>query len=712
MFGVIALVLGTLTPIAINTLLKESIAVPETRTTGTAIQTSMNISEVLSSELRNFKSYDEIVDYLINLESAKTLSSALVASPFTFSSVRVLTQATATVTMAVTTPAAEGAKAGVDVGAVRTPGTNVQVIGVDEPDIVKCDGRVLAVVSSNKVNLVGVKEKKVLSVVDLKDEQVSGLFLYDDLLVVLASKPNINPIIIDLGLRCKCGVIISPGTSNTTVYIYDISSLSNPKLKNKLSVTGSLFTSRMNDKYIYVITALPISGPTIPLVNDVPVKVENIAKVDVEPTTYTVITALDVISGQYSSYAFMTGYNSWLYMSLNNLYLASSEAPSVLEAYNAVVSTLIKYLPPNVASEVKTSLEKGDLMKCVDIISEYFSNLSYNAVKDLLTKVSDELSGKVFSESSRFYVFSVKGVNVSFKGTFNVVGRVLDQFSMEELRDYFLVATTSTASVIKVRYDQPIFIMPPVPHENIVDIVECNDSKCVTKTVTLTQTPQQQLYKPRVYVDVVPVGETENNVFTINLKELKVVGALKGLAKGERIYASRLISNVFYLVTYRQVDPLFAIDVSDPSKPKVLGYLKIPGFSEYLHPLRGSKLLGIGIEDGLKISLFDVSDPTNMVEISKVSIPKAWSAAYYDHHAVTIDIDNELIFIPVSVRGASGILTVSYKNDVLVVRKLIEHEGVVRTTYVNDELYTVSPNIVKVFNLGNLNLIQEIKLNT
>ncbi|MEM2158317.1 MAG: beta-propeller domain-containing protein, partial [Sulfolobales archaeon] len=137
------------------------------------------------------------------------------------------------------------------------------------------------------------------------------------------------------------------------------------------------------------------------------------------------------------------------------------------------------------------------------------------------------------------------------------------------------------------RYDQPIFIMPPVPHENIVDIVECNDSKCVTKTVTLTQTPQQQLYKPRVYVDVVPVGETENNVFTINLKELKVVGALKGLAKGERIYASRLISNVFYLVTYRQVDPLFAIDVSDPSKPKVLGYLKIPGFSEYLHPLRG-----------------------------------------------------------------------------------------------------------------------------
>ncbi|MEM2158318.1 MAG: beta-propeller domain-containing protein, partial [Sulfolobales archaeon] len=92
--------------------------------------------------------------------------------------------------------------------------------------------------------------------------------------------------------------------------------------------------------------------------------------------------------------------------------------------------------------------------------------------------------------------------------------------------------------------------------------------------------------------------------------------------------------------------------------------------------------------------------------------PKAWSAAYYDHHAVTIDIDNELIFIPVSVRGASGILTVSYKNDVLVVRKLMEHEGVVRTTYVNDELYTVSPNIVKVFNLGNLNLIQEIKLNT
>ncbi|MEM1680655.1 MAG: beta-propeller domain-containing protein [Sulfolobales archaeon] len=707
--GVIALVLGTLTPIAIDTAFKGGYIPIKTQNTDTTTQilaSFKDVEGVISSELKSFKSYDDVVDYIITLDRAKTLASLLVGSQFTLTTARAevlgLQLTTSTLTSAPTTTAKT----------VRTPGTNVQVVGVDEPDMVKCDSKILAVASSNKVSLVGIKERKVLSLVDLKDEQVGGLFLYDDVLVVLTTKPNNNPIILDLGLRCRCNVIIPPGVSNTTIYLYDISSPNNPKLKNKYTITGTLFTSRMNGKYIYIITTLPISGPTMPLINDAPLKTENIVKVDAIPTTYTVITALDVSTNLHSSYAFMTGYNSWLYMSPNNLYLASIKALSILEAYNAVVNAIIKYLPSNIASVVREHLEKGDLEKCIDFISEYFSSRSYDEVRDLLIRVSNDLSSRVFGESSKFYVFSIKGINVSFSGTFEVSGRVLDQFSMEELGNYFIVATTSTTSIIKVRYDQPV-IIAPIPREDVVEVIECNDSRCVVRTITLTQTPQRQWYKPRVHIDIVPAGETENNVFTISLKELKVVGALRSLAEGERVYASRLIGNTFYLVTYRQVDPLFAIDVSDPEKPKVLGYLKIPGFSEYLHPLRNNKLLGIGIEDGgLKISLFDVSDPTKMAEISKVRVPKAWSIAYYDHHAVTIDVDNELTFIPVSVGSTSGILTISYRDDVLKVKKLIEHEGAMRTTYVDNELYTISTDMVKVYDISSLSLIQEIKLST
>ncbi|MCX8186679.1 MAG: beta-propeller domain-containing protein, partial [Sulfolobales archaeon] len=488
--GVIALLLGALTPISIDTVFRvgrsSSTITTQTQETGSPVSRPIDVGEVLSGELRTFKSYDEVADYLISLDNAKALVNNLISSWFTFGAIRVggVALATTAVPPSPSTPSAESAKAGADMRAVRTPGTNVQVVGVDEPDMVKCDGRVLAVTSFNKVNLVGVKERKVLSTVSFKDEEVSGLFLYGDMLVVLTTKPNVYPLVLDLGLKCRCNVIIPSGTSNTTVYLYNVSSVDNPVLQRKFSITGTYSTSRMNGKYVYVITSLPISGPTIPLINGVPVMAENIAKVDVEPTAYTTVMALDVSTGSYTSYAFMTGYNSWFYMSPNNLYLVSAEGPSVLEAYNAVISALVNYLPANVASEVRRSLEIGDLMKCVDVISEYFSSLSYKEVGSLLTKVSDSLAGKVFSELSNFYMFSVKGINVSFRGRFEVAGRVLDQFSMEELGEHFIVATTSTSSVIKVRYDQPIVIVPPMPSEKYIEITECNGSRCVTKTVT------------------------------------------------------------------------------------------------------------------------------------------------------------------------------------------------------------------------------------
>jgi uncharacterized secreted protein with C-terminal beta-propeller domain len=116
-----------------------------------------------------------------------------------------------------------------------------------------------------------------------------------------------------------------------------------------------------------------------------------------------------------------------------------------------------------------------------------------------------------------------------------------------------------------------------------------------------------------------------NRVYVLD-GTLSVAGALENLAQGERIYSARFMGNRCYLVTFRQVDPFFVIDLSDPSQPKLLGELKITGYSDYLHPYDENHIIGIGKEtdaglyQGLKISLFDVSDVSNPKEIAKYEI--------------------------------------------------------------------------------------------
>jgi hypothetical protein len=121
------------------------------------------------------------------------------------------------------------------------------------------------------------------------------------------------------------------------------------------------------------------------------------------------------------------------------------------------------------------------------------------------------------------------------------------------------------------------------------------------------------------------------------------VGEVGGLGRGERLYSARLMDDIGFAVTFRQVDPFYVLDLSDPTDPRLTGELKIPGFSTYLHPLGDHRVLGIGqdaTEDGrttgLKLSMFDVSDPTDPREISVWSLPGASSPAESDHRAFQI----------------------------------------------------------------------------
>ena len=124
---------------------------------------------------------------------------------------------------------------------------------------------------------------------------------------------------------------------------------------------------------------------------------------------------------------------------------------------------------------------------------------------------------------------------------------------------------------------------------------------------------------------------------------LDVVGSVGGLGRGETIHSVRFLGDRAYVVTFRQTDPLYTIDLSDPTAPRVAGELKITGYSAYLHPLDGERLLGIGQEataqgqvTGMQVSVFDVSDPAAPSRLSQVVLPGAGTEAEWDHHAVLV----------------------------------------------------------------------------
>jgi uncharacterized secreted protein with C-terminal beta-propeller domain len=155
-----------------------------------------------------------------------------------------------------------------------------------------------------------------------------------------------------------------------------------------------------------------------------------------------------------------------------------------------------------------------------------------------------------------------------------------------------------------------------------------------------------------------------NNVYTLNEK-MEVIGKLEGLAPNESIYSARFMGDRCYLVTFKKVDPLFTIDLSNPYNPKVLGKLKIPGFSNYLHPYDENIVIGVGKEteeaktgdfawhQGVKISMFDVSDITNPRELAKIVIGDrgSESPAQYDHKAFLFSKARNLLVIPILETG-------------------------------------------------------------
>lgn len=209
------------------------------------------------------------------------------------------------------------------------------------------------------------------------------------------------------------------------------------------------------------------------------------------------------------------------------------------------------------------------------------------------------------------------------------------------------------------------------------------------------------------------IDDRTNNLYILN-NNMQITGKVEGLAKGESIKSVRYIGNTAYVVTFRQTDPLFVIDLSDPKNPTVKGELKITGFSEYLHPITSTLLVGVG-QDGTesgtngdcKVSLFDVSDPNKPFEASKVTVSNGsanvHSPVAYNHKCFVKLSENEFVVPFIVYRYAYTSHSkpqdisyyIRYKIEDGVVKEiakypLLEQGEILGGTYVGDTFYGVA----------------------
>ena len=210
---------------------------------------------------------------------------------------------------------------------------------------------------------------------------------------------------------------------------------------------------------------------------------------------------------------------------------------------------------------------------------------------------------------------------------------------------------------------------------------------------------------------------TSNGVFVLGEQNgnLTEVGSVRNLAAGERIYSVRFVGDTGYVSTFQQVDPLFVIDLSKPEQPKVVGELKVPGYSSLLQPLDDTHLLGIGRDvdpatgqvNGLQLSLFDVSDPAKPRRTATYTFSgsgwESWSAALWDHHALSWFPEKGIVTLPVQQgdwwSGSSGLVVFRVDPQAGSITNLgeVDSDGVVqRGVRIGDYLYAISTTDVQV----------------
>ena len=213
----------------------------------------------------------------------------------------------------------------------------------------------------------------------------------------------------------------------------------------------------------------------------------------------------------------------------------------------------------------------------------------------------------------------------------------------------------------------------------------------------------------------------DTNFLYILDENLEELSRIEGLAEDEVVYSARFMGDTGYFVTFRQMDPLFSVDLSDPKKPEILGKLKIPGFSEYLHPYGEGKLLGIGMDvdetgtatEGVKLSMFDISDPENVTEAEKYVLENTYSSdVFYDYKSALVDVEKNLIGFRVDGDVMRYVIFSYGKNgfECIFERELSGYAWNARALYSGSRLYLTAGNTVESYDMKSFQKIDDIVL--
>ena len=593
--------------------------------------------------------------------------------------------------------------------------TNVQVANVDEPDYLKNDSKYVYIVSQNTLSIIDAypaeSAKLILKIaLDIESQYIQNMFLNDDRLVIFYNGQSDEEIIPQFDFVPRRSY-----SSVTHALIVDVSDKENPTILKDYSIDGHFRDARMIGDYAYFVTNnnVDYQHPRLPIIMENSVKImtpEAFYFDNVEQfSNFNTLTAINIFEDTINSETFLMGYTGSFYVSKDNFYLTYQQnMPHGFyenSSKDRFFDVIVPLLPKNIQDEIKliqedTSLENSSLKwnAISELMQKSYNKMNKNDKEGLFEKIRNALNehDRKIQEDTRktiIHKISIDEDKIEYVAKGTVPGILLNQFSMDENGDRFRVATTTE---IYTQYEGTI---------------------------------------------------RSNSVYVLD-EQLKIVGELEEIAVDESIFSARFMDDRLYLVTFQQIDPFFVIDLSSDT-PKILGELKIPGFSNYLHPYDEEHVIGIGRDTkevdngrvqqlGIKIALFNVADVNNPKVADDIIIgdSSTHSEALYNHKAFFFDKSRETLSIPIS--GEVKSLDINSKMFApeynrwsgFYVFDLDESNGFeskgtithtdensryygmnnARTFHIGDVLYTASQEYLKMNSFDDLEEINSIKL--
>lgn len=567
--------------------------------------------------------------------------------------------------------------------------TNVQVDGVDEGDLIENDGQHLFVINGNDLLIMQAypaNQMQELSRIRFEGYAIAE-YLDGDRLTVISQEYS-------YGGGFGGGIALSairfaPTTTTTIVSTFDVSNPSKPVLDKQTSLDGYYVDSRAFNGQVHVITSNDLSLPA--------------------PQTDGT-TTIDVPIYYYGGPIFIAD----AVVSSDRLDItATDDAPAVdsLMHYEDPVTQQIE-VPVYESREAYIARVQADLDAIVDSVLPRYESLSANGLA----------ANGTISE-----VTSIARVNDSASDSLLSVVSIDTRGSQPGLASSSSVLTDWTNG-IHANQDH-LYVFSPVydsgaTQTRILEFAWANGEREIELLATglVDGTLHNQFsadeFDGRLRIATTTAnfdpetGFSQANNLTIleNIDGvLTAVGSVDGFASGERIYSVRFDGDRAFVVTFRQVDPLFVFDLSDATAPVIRGELEVPGFSSYLQVIDENHLLAVGRSTATwatKVALYDISDPDNPVEIDEDILPRwTWSIAEWDSKAIGWFASHETLAIPAS----SYDWQTGFHNELFVFHVDVSQSGesaielngtvsddgyIVRSAYIEDVLYTVSSDSV------------------